>query len=116
MKAETLSKVKALIRKADEDELYEIMGAIVERRSSIRKERARHNTLTISVGDKVRLVNIRPKYLQGAIYQVVSTPNSARPRQFKLEVYMGADPRAQRRFGRYLNAPSDCVEKVLEAS
>lgn len=112
MKQETLRKVQALIARADSDELYELMNAIVSRRTVLRMERERNAQMSLSVGDTVKFINIRPQYMEKTYGKVVATPTSASPRKFKVELIQPTDPRALRRFGPIIRCPGSCLEKV----
>lgn len=117
MKSETLDKMVALIYKADEDEVFELIEAIVSRRRTMRAEAARDNTLTIGVGDKVQLVNIKPKYLQNMMFVVEATPTRAAPTKFRVRMIDGwVDPRATRRFTSSIRVPADCVKLMEKAN
>jgi len=112
MKPDTLNKVKKLIASADPDELYELMDAIVSRRTVLRIERDRNAQMNLKRGDRVRFVNIRPKYMEKVQGVVTGIPTSVSPRKFSVEIIMPADPRAIRRFGKTVRCPGSCLEKV----
>lgn len=65
MKPETMEKVLKLIAQADEDELKILYTATHERSKLLRRITHIKALRTFEVGDKVRLVDIRPKYMVG---------------------------------------------------
>ena len=59
----TLQDVVGFIQKADRSELDRIFDAAKRRSTAATREQAELNAATLKKGDKVRTVNLKPKYL-----------------------------------------------------
>lgn len=89
------------------DELYE---ALKTRRKINRMEKAEAVTSRISTGDQVRLVDVKPKYLEGTIATVRGVKNT------RLVVEFDEDPSLRRWSGaKNVRVPASSVEIVPSA-
>jgi hypothetical protein len=95
MKDETLRKVVMLIESASDEEVRILIGAF-NRRSKARMAMKRREILaSLSIKDRVRMVNMKPKYLNGTGGTVVGFEKG----KVKVRLDDDVDPRALRRFG-----------------
>ena len=108
MKQETLDKMVQLIGAASRDELMVLRRELHERNLQLRAQERRAAVRNISVGDRVRLVHIKPKYLEGTLATVEARQGS----KFTVLLDPDCDPRALARFGRRPTAPATTLEKV----
>lgn len=108
MKPETYLKVLKLISDASDAEVRGIVEAAVARRKFLTQEEARINRALLKEGDRVKLKNVKPKYLNGTPGTIVGMKGS----QFIVQLDTGADPRAQRRFSSRPVCPANILEKI----
>lgn len=108
MKDDTLRKVVLLIDQASEVELNSIFDAAVTRRAVLKRRLQQENLASISMGDRVRLRNVKPQYLNRTPGTVVGMKGS----KFIVELDPGCDPRAVRRFGARPICPPQILEKI----
>lgn len=108
MKTETLDKVLTLIGKADETELRSILNTAISRQKQLRIIEQQKNLALLQEGDRVRLKNVKPKYLSGTPGTIVGRKGQ----QFIVQLDASADARAQRRFGSRPVCPANILEKI----
>lgn len=99
------SIIQAVLAGDVDDDLDGISGAINDRRRSLRATQSRLVFHTLKPGDKVRLVNLRPKYLVGEIATVV------RKNQTRVVVTLD-NPTLSGRFRGEVTAAANMLEKV----
>lgn len=87
--------------------LETIMSRIDERK----KQRATADFLQLKVGDRIRFVNIRPKFLIGLYGTLASNFVSGR-KNMRAEIKVENTPYAQKYAGRTLQIPISCIQKV----
>lgn len=92
---------------ADIDALFD---ALREREKVVRKRRALENKASVKVGDKVRITDIRPKYLNGLEATVVQT--RGRRADDILVKFGERDFSAQRYMGAEVGVPANCIEVI----
>jgi ribosomal protein L21E len=105
MKPETLSKMLALIAKADEEELEQLNDQVRRRYQVMRAQKATNALRTFKVGDRVRLTGLKPKYINGARGLIMGR------RQTKFEVLVDEGTYTGR-FGRLVTVPAVCLVKM----
>jgi len=108
MKRETLDKVCALIYRATDEEMKEILEAYNDRRRQLYDARERQALSSIKIGDTVRVISGRPRYLIGTRATVIGRQG----RNFRIRLAPNCDPRALRRFGPQPLCPATMLQKV----
>jgi hypothetical protein len=94
-----------------DDVLDLILDTAVARRTFLREVRGAVNKATFVPGTKVRIVNIRPKYLHG-ITGVVSSQTPSRSGDLMVEVDPSCYSKLGYRFGHVLGVPASSLELV----
>lgn len=93
-----------------DDGLDAIIEIAVARRTFLRDARGAENKVSFVPGTAVRVINIKPKYLNG-ITGVVSPKTADRRGDLMVDI----DPHCWRRLGKYgrlLSIPASSLEKV----
>lgn len=111
MKTETLDKVVRLIGQASTEELMILSDSINSRHRHLKNMEAVHNRQTLKVGSRVKLKNLKPKYLNGTKAVVLEVKGD---KGFLVELEPNADPRAFRRFGNKPIVPANCLQEAGE--
>lgn len=94
MKRETLEKITGLIYNCTPEELEEISEALMDRRTKLRTAHRNRILSTIKVGDRVRLRNVKPLYLNG----IAGTVSGMKGNKYRVDLDRPCDPRALKRF------------------
>jgi len=108
MKRETLDKVYTLIYRATDEGMKEILEAYNNRRRQLYDARERQALSSIKIGDTVRVINGKPRYLIGTRAEVIGRQG----RNFRIRLALNCDPRALRRFGPQPLCPATMLQKV----
>lgn len=108
MKPETLDKICTLISRATDDEIREMLDAMNARRQLLWRAKEREALNSIRVGDTVRVISGKPRYLIGTRATVIDRQNT----RFRIRLLDPVDPRALRRFGREPLCPATMIRKV----
>lgn len=87
------------------------LEAIESRIHDRQKQRATADFLQLKVGDKIRFVNIRPKFLIG-LYGTLASPFVSGRKNMRAEIKVENTPYAQKYAGRTLQIPISCIQKV----
>ena len=92
-----------------DDQIDTLSDALHSRRKIVRQTSIAQTMLTVGVGDTVKFSNIRPKYMVGAIGEVVDKKRT----KLGVKLISGNIPHNGRfRIGETLSVPASCVEKV----
>lgn len=106
----TLTEIITAIASGDADEnIQAIYEAYRERSRLLRAQKSTINRLTIGLGQRVRLVNIRPKDLVGLEGVVVKAPAGRRASRTRIPVLLDTPIPG---FGNPIMAPATAVEAI----
>jgi hypothetical protein len=101
-----------LIDGGEMDNMIDLLrDAVSARTNFLRDMKGAINKATFLPGTKVRIVNIRPKYLHG-ITGVVSSQTPSRSGDLMVEIDPGCYHKLGHRFGRVLGVPASSLELV----
>jgi hypothetical protein len=106
------SFIADLIEAGECDDVIDLLRDAVNARTNfLRDMKGAVNKATFVPGTKVRLVNIRPKYLHG-ITGVVSSQTPSRSGDLMVEVDPSCYRKLGHRFGHVLGVPASSLELV----
>lgn len=108
MKVDNLEKMLVLISKADNDELDILVTAIKARHRVLHHEKTAQAMRLLEVGDRVRLMNLKPRYLNGIQGTIIARTGT----KFSVEMDQSAPSRAQYRYGGIVRCPAGCLELI----
>lgn len=94
-----------------DDGLDALIESAVARRNFVRDSRGAKNQMEFKHGTRVRIINIRPKYLTG----ITGTVNKDRMPSRRGDLMVDIDPACYRKLGRYgrcLAIPASSLEEV----
>lgn len=97
-----------LIEKASDDEIRILIGAFNRRAKVKRQTKVREVLSSLQVGDRVRMVRMKPKYLNGTGGTVMGFKQT----RVIVRLDPDTDPRAIRRFGWEPACGAAGLEKV----
>jgi len=92
-----------ILRGDFDKDLDKIQSALNSRKKILKQVRAATLIASVAVGDKVKLKNLRPKYINGVIGEV---------KKINRTTITISLPNSVGRFGSVVNCPANCLEKV----
>jgi hypothetical protein len=108
LSSEEIIQLSNLIDRCDREDLSVISAAVADRSRVLKNQQTRVAVATLKPGDTVRLVNIKPKYLNGTRAEIVRRSGN----KFLIRFEDGVDRRAIVRFGKEALCPATTLEKV----
>jgi hypothetical protein len=95
-----------------DDGLEAIIEAAVARRKFVRDMKGANNQIEFKHGEHVRIVDIRPKYLNGITGTINKGRMPSRRGDLMVDIDAHCYPRISHRFSRTVGVPASSLERV----
>ncbi len=96
--------IKDILQGKYDDQLQDILDAVTERQKLKRNVNNAVAMSTINIGDKVRLKELRPKYINGEKAKVV--------KKYRTKFGIRLDKGTVGKFSGVIKCPASCLEKI----